>query len=97
MALQLLYRKIKEGTWTWPQDIKITLQCFEFLCQTMQQDPLLRPSWIEMQQHPFFTSNESQQIPLDIVFDQEPTEGLKFENGKIFVNTKDPTLYQRLH
>ena len=84
MALKLLYRKIKEGTWTWPQDIKITLQCFEFLCQTMQQ-------------HPFFASNESQQIPLDIVFDQEPTEGLKFENGKIFVNTKDPTLYQRLH
>ena len=25
MALQLLYRKIKEGTWTWPQDIQITL------------------------------------------------------------------------
>ena len=69
MALQLLYRKIKEGTWTWPQDVKITLQCFEFLCKTMQQDPLLRPSWSEMQQHPFFNSNESAQIPLDIVFD----------------------------
>ena len=24
-------------------------------------------------------------------------EGLSFANGKIFVNTKDPTLYQRLH
>ena len=34
---------------------------------------------------------------MDIVFDQEPTEGLKFANGKIYVNTKDPTLYQRLH
>ena len=34
---------------------------------------------------------------MDIVFDQEPTEGLKFADGKIYVNTKDPTLYQRLH
>lgn len=32
MALQLLYTKINEGTWTWPSDVKITLQCFEFLC-----------------------------------------------------------------
>lgn len=97
MALQLLYRKIKEGTWTWPSDVKITLQCFEFLCQTMQHDPLQRPTWTEMETHPYFSSQELEQIPLDIVFDQEPTEGLRFENGKIFVNTKDPTLYQRLH
>ena len=70
MALQLLYRKIKEGTWTWPQDIKITLQCFEFLCQTMQQDPSRRPTWQEMQKHPFFSlSQPSEEIPLDIVFD----------------------------
>ena len=59
----------------------------------MQQDPALRPSWSEMQKHPFLTSVDEQQIPLDIVFDQEPTEGLKFANGKIYVNTKDPTLY----
>ena len=50
-----------------------------------------------MQNHSFFTSTETQQIPLDIVFDQEPPEGLKFANGKIYVNTKDPTAYQRLH
>jgi len=50
-----------------------------------------------MQQHPFFSSLETDEIPLDIVFDQEPTEGLKFANGKIYVNTKDPELYARLH
>ena len=31
------------------------------------------------------------------MFDQEPPEGLKFANGKIYVNTKDPSAYQRLH
>ena len=47
-----------------------------------------------MQNHPFFSlSQPSEEIPLDIVFDQEPVEGLSFANGKIFVNTKDPTLY----
>lgn len=97
MALKLLYAKIKEGIWTWPQDIKITLQCFDFLCKTMHNDPLLRPSWTEMQQHAFFNSTDAEKIPFDIVFDQEPTEGLKFADGKIYVNTKDPTLYQRLH
>ena len=57
-----------------------------------------RPSWQEMQNHPFFSvSQPGEEIPLDIVFDQEPVEGLQFANGKIYVNTKDPTLYQRLH
>ena len=50
-----------------------------------------------MQNHPFFSSQASQEIPLDIVFDQEPPEGLRFQEGKIYVNTKDPTAYQRLH
>lgn len=50
-----------------------------------------------MLNHSFFTPSESQQIPLEIVFDQEPPEGLKFENGKIYVNTKDPMAYKRLH
>jgi len=50
-----------------------------------------------MMSHAFFTSEDSESIPLDIVFDQEPTEGLKFADGKIYVNTKDPTLYTRLH
>ena len=98
MALSLLYRKIKEGTWTWPKDVKISLQGFDFLCKTMQYDPITRPSWSEMQQHTFLTSSEvTEQIPLDIVFDQEPTEGLRFAKGKIYVNTKDPELYVKLH
>jgi len=52
-----------------------------------------------MQSHPYFSSSQNvgDEIPLDIVFDQEPVEGLSFNNGKIYVNTKDPTLYQRLH
>lgn len=56
----------------------------------MQQDPFMRPSWEEMKDHPFFTSTEQTLIPLDIIFDQEPPEGLKFSDGKIYVNTKDP-------
>lgn len=36
-------------------------------------------------------------IKLDIVFDQEPEDGLRFSEGKIFVNTKDPTLYTQLY
>ena len=36
-------------------------------------------------------------IKFDIVFDQDPPEGVKFHNNKIYVNTKDPTLYQKFH
>ena len=37
------------------------------------------------------------QIKLDIIFDQEPQDGISFHDNKIYVNTNDPTLYQRLH
>ena len=97
MALKLLYQKIQKGTWTWPGDVKVSLQCFEFLTATMQFDPLNRPSWQEMRQHAFFTQNSSQMVPLEIIFDEEPPKGIEFKNGKIYVNTKNPQLYQELH
>ena len=46
--------------------------------------------------HPMFTEttqSRNNQIKIDIVVDEEPEEGLTFANGKIYVNTKDPTLY----
>ena len=96
-AMRALYDKLLEGTWTWPNDIEISIQCFQFLNTTMQHEPLLRPNWQEMQEHPFFTSQQTDTIKFDIIFDEEPPEGVKFENNKIFVNTKDPTLYERFH
>ena len=36
-------------------------------------------------------------IPLEIIFDEEPPQGIEFKNGKIYVNTKSPHLYQELH
>ena len=53
-----------------------------------------------MMAHPMFTeSAESQnnKIKIDIIVDEEPEDGLTFKNGKIFVNTKDPTIYQQRH
>ncbi len=35
-------------------------------------------------------------IPLVIDFTQEPPEGIKFENGKIFMNTKDPDTAEKM-
>ena len=32
-----------------------------------------------------------------IIFDEEPPKGIEFKAGKIYVNTKDPMLYQDLH
>ena len=97
-AMSALYDKIKEGTWSWPRDITISLDTFDFLNKTMQPEPLQRPTWQEMQLHPMFTQAAgTEKIPLDIVFDEEPEEGLQFRDGKIFVNTNDPTLYERLH
>ena len=70
--MRALYDKLLDGTWSWPNDIKISLQCFQFLNITMQHDPLQRPSWNDMQKHPFFTSLKLDMIKFDIIFDQAP-------------------------
>ena len=47
-----------------------------------------------------FTASESSrynQITLDIIFNEEPAEGIQFRENKIYVNTNDPTLYEKLH
>ena len=44
-AMKALYDKMLEGTWSWPSDITISLNTFDFLNKTMQHDPLLRPTW----------------------------------------------------
>lgn len=98
--MSALYNKMKEGTWSWPSDIQISLNTFDFLNKTMQNDPFLRPTWCEMMEHPMLTepaTSRLNKIKLDIIFDQEPQEGIKFEDNKIYVNTKDPTLYEKLH
>ena len=66
----------------------------------MQHEPLKRPTWQEMMAHPMFTDTEASmnnKIKLDIIFNEEPDDGIEFRDGKIYVNTKDPTLYERLH
>lgn len=37
--MKSLYEKICEGTWSWPKDMQISMQCFNFLNKTMQHDP----------------------------------------------------------
>ena len=99
-AMKALYEKIKEGTWSWPSNIMINLSTFDFLNKTMQHDPLFRPTWQEMQEHPMFSQSENSrynQIKLDIIFNEEPAEGIAFRQNKIYVNTNDPTLYEKLH
>ena len=71
-AMAALYDKIREGTWSWPTDIQISLNTFDFLNKTMQNDPLHRPTWQEMMVHPMFTGSaedRDNKIKLDIVFD----------------------------
>lgn len=34
-------------------------------------------------------------IPLVLDFSQDPPEGIRFENGKIFMNTKDPEIAEK--
>ena len=50
-----------------------------------------------MKEHAFFTSKEKQLIPLSIIFDEDPPEGIVFKERRIYVNTKDPSCYQKLH
>ena len=50
-----------------------------------------------MKKHAFFVSQEKQLIPLSIIFDEEPPEGIVFRNNKIYVNTKNPECYQKIH
>jgi serine/threonine protein kinase len=76
------------------------LNTFDFLNKTMQHDPLQRPTWQEMTAHPMLSQSAqslNDKITLDIIFDQEPAQGVQFKDNKIFVNTRDPTLYERLH
>ena len=50
-----------------------------------------------MKQHSFFSATQSEEIPFNLVFDEDPPEGIVFKNNKIYVNTKDPSAYQKLH
>ena len=49
-----------------------------------------RLSWEGMESHEFFTAADTQQIPFNIVFDEDPPEGIVFRDNKIYVNTKNP-------
>ena len=50
-----------------------------------------------MMAHEFFKHKGDNLVPLEIIFDEEPPKGIEFKNGKIYVNTKNPQLYQELH
>ena len=97
-AMSSLMNKLKEGTWNWPTNIEISLVTFDFLNKTMKHDPVQRPTWQEMKDHTMFTESQAinNKIPLNIVFDQQPEDGIEFKDNKIYVNTHDPTLYERL-
>ena len=63
----------------------------------MQNDPEKRLAWQEMQKHEFFTATEKTMIPFNIVFDEDPPEGILFKNNKIYVSTRNPDAYTKLH
>jgi len=50
-----------------------------------------------MQKHDFFTATEKTMIPFNIIFDEDPPEGILFKNNKIYVSTRNPVAYQKLH
>ena len=50
-----------------------------------------------MKNHDFFNKKSLELIPLNIIFDEDPPEGISFKDKKIYVNTNDPTRYQTLH
>lgn len=56
----------------------------------------MRPSWHEINNHQYFRTHESKLIPLIVDFSQEPPEGIRFEEGKIFMNTKDPEIAEKM-
>lgn len=87
---------IQEGTWQWPTDVEISVTGFELLTQLLQFDPKLRPSWNEINNHQYFRMYDSKMIPLVVDFTQQPPEGIKFENGKIFMNCKDPEIAEKI-
>ena len=59
----------------------------------MQYNPDNRLNWEQMEQHKFFSTKESQKIPFNIIFDEDPSEGIRFKNNKIYVNTRKPEAY----
>jgi hypothetical protein len=50
-----------------------------------------------MQNMDFFKAKRFDMIKFDIVFDEDPPEGVEFRDNKIFVNTKDSGVYQRFY
>ena len=50
-----------------------------------------------MQNHEFFSVTNAKEIPFNIVFDEDPPEGIVFRDNKIYVNTKNPNAYMKLH
>lgn len=96
-ALRNLNNMVQEGTWQWPTGIEISVDGFELLTTLLQFDPAKRPSWTELHVHKYFREyNHKKMIPLVIDTTTAPPEGIKFEDGKIFLNTKDPNIADKM-
>ena len=81
-SMQELVSKIKKGDWQWPSDVKFSLQGIEFLNCTLQFDPNKRLSWPEIQSHPYFTTQQVDQIPLEMIF-SSPDDDSNTESSMI--------------
>jgi len=96
MALRNLNKLIQDGEWQWPTDVQISVSGFEFLTQILQFDPKLRPSWHELSNHQYFRMYDQNMIPLVVDFSQQPPEGIRFKDGRIYMNTKDPEIAEKM-
>ena len=99
--MEELVHKIRKGYWQWPSDVKFSIQGLAFLNQTLQFDPNQRLSWPEIANHPYFTTQTVDQIPLEMIFqspdDDSNSEGVQIQNKKILINTKNPRRYQEMY
>lgn len=94
-TMEELFSKWEKGVWKWPNDVKISVQGFDFLNRTLTYDKNKRISWDDISHHTYFQSELRDLIPLKVSFESsDQKDGLSYgKKGEIVLNTKKPAAF----
>ena len=97
-SMRQLEHRVHQGNWIWPKKVDFSLQGLQFLQKTFQYRPEDRISWEEIVHHPYLTLDETDAVPLNIVYDLADGVSSSYnKDGYLIINTKNPQKFNDLY